>query len=44
MTLTPEAERKQALLASLAEEIITKNICPELADQATQLVSILRIS
>ena len=38
MTLTPEAERKQALLASLAEEIITKNICPELADQATQLV------
>ena len=32
------AAGKQARLALLAEEIITKNICPELADQATQLV------
>jgi DNA polymerase len=30
--------QKQAKLADLAEEIITKNICPDLADQATQLV------
>jgi uracil-DNA glycosylase len=30
--------QKQARLANLATEIITKNICPELADQATQLV------
>lgn len=29
---------KQAQLAELATEIITKNICPELADQASQLV------
>lgn len=29
---------KQAQLAELATEIITKNVCPELADQATQLV------
>lgn len=29
---------KQAQLADLAAEIINKNVCPELADQATQLV------
>lgn len=29
---------KQAQLAELATEIIAKNICPELADQASQLV------
>lgn len=29
---------KQAQLAALAADIISKNICPELADQATQLV------
>lgn len=29
---------KQAQLAEIAAEIITKNVCPELADQATQLV------
>lgn len=29
---------KQAQLAEIAAEIITRNICPELADQATQLV------
>jgi DNA polymerase len=32
------ATQKQAKLADLAEEIVTKNICPDLADQATQLV------
>lgn len=31
-------KQKRAQLAELAAEIITKNICPELADQATQLV------
>lgn len=29
---------KRAQLAQLAEEIITQNVCPELAEQATQLV------
>lgn len=39
MSKMPEAMiRKQSQLADLAVEIITKNICPELADQATQLV------
>lgn len=36
--MSKAATHKQAQLALLAEEIITKNICPELADQATQLV------
>lgn len=31
-------QQKRTQLAELAAEIITKNICPELADQATQLV------
>lgn len=31
-------KQKRVQLAELAAEIITKNICPELADQATQLV------
>lgn len=31
-------QQKRIQLAELAAEIVTKNICPELADQATQLV------
>ena len=31
-------QQKRIRLAELAAEIVTKNICPELADQATQLV------